>query len=639
MRQLNESDVPRPVVERPERPESTIPAAAALKTSPFEVEDDHSEVAALSIALNDLTDEMNTPNEPENSTNEIMTEMMNDSLREDMVHHEEAIEAIRRELARADLGSDESIISKFRENQRNSDRSIGLASIALSKGSGGEDDDDSSMGSKLPGYRDDFERSLGSELHDSERSMGSSIYKKHHGNRKSATAKPQDSLDHSERSVGSSLRGSRHKKAMKLKVRGNRDEHSERSIPLRIHGSQKGSERSIGSRKSMSEEGGSQRSLELSRQNGELNVGWAPIEPTEPPPNAHLIQELRRVPSQSHWAQVVSIKHPKTILRRFRLLCGKVVENPHVQIGIIWLIIINAITMGIGTFDFVTESTNVDRAFEAIDRSFLIAFTIEISMQLIYRGLSLFADGWLVFDFVIVVISWSLESLQVIRAFRIFRAFRLVTRLDTLRELIMAIGNVMPRIYAIAMLLLLVFYIFAVLFTELFGDLELSKNYFGSLDASLFTCMELMTLEWASIARETMHLKTWAWVPFLGFISVTGFIVFNLIVAVVCDAVKVVDQQVKREKELELEAQAGGPAETDLSKLSEAQERIWELIDHIEMMRIHHKELQDVVALLASEVAAELGLPKKTPFNVASKVECIAPVDSRAPSSSSESSN
>jgi hypothetical protein len=611
MRQLDESsDVPRPVAEGPERTESIIPAAAAYETSPFEVGDDHSEVEALQIALNDLTDEMNTPNESEDSTN-------NDSLQEDMVHHEEAIEEIRRELARADLGSDKSIISKFRENQRSSDRSIGLASIASLEGRGGEDDDDSSMGSKLPGNHDDSERSLGSKLHDSERSMGSSLYKNQHGNRRSAMAKPQDSLDHSERSIGSSLRQSRHKRAMKSKVRGNRDDHSERSIPLRIHGSQKGSERSIGSRKRMSE-GGSQRSLELSRQNGDLIVGWAPIEPTEPPPNAPLIQELRHVPCQSHWSQAVSIKRPKTILRRFRLLCGKVVENPHVQIAIIWLIIVNAITMGIGTFDFVTESTNVDRAFEAIDRSFLIAFTIEIGMQLIYRGLSLFTDGWLVFDFVIVVISWSLESLQVIRAFRIFRAFRLVTRLDTLRELIMAIGNVMPRIYAIAMLLLLVFYIFAVLFTELFGELELSKNYFGSLDASLFTCMELMTLEWASIARETMHLKTWAWVPFLGFITVTSFIVFNLIVAVVCDAVKVVDQQVKREKELELEAQAGGPAETDLSKLSEAQERIWELTDHIEMMRIHHKELQDVVALLASEMTAALGLPKKTTLDVAS---------------------
>jgi hypothetical protein len=638
MRQLDESsDVPRPVAERPERTESTIPAAAALKTSPFEVEDDHSEVEALRIALNDLTDEMNTPNESEDSTNELMTEMMNDSLQEDMVHHEEAIESIRRELARADLGSDKSIISQFRKNQRNSDRSIGLASAASSEDRGGEDDDDTSMGSKLPGNQDDSERSLGSKLHDSERSMGSSLYKNHHGNRRSARAKTRDSLDHSERSTGSSLRGSRHKRAIKSKVRGNRDDHSE---PLRMHGSQKGSERSIGSRKRMSE-GGSQRSTELSRQNGDLNVGWAPIEPIEPelPPNAPLIQELRHVPSQSHWAQAVSIKHPKTILRRFRLLCGKAVENPHVQIAIIWLIIINAITMGIGTFDFVTESTNVDRAFQAIDRSFLIAFTIEISMQLIYRGLSLFTDGWLLFDFVIVVISWSLESLQVIRAFRIFRAFRLVTRLDTLRELIMAIGNVMPRIYAIAMLLLLIFYIFAVLFTELFGDLELSKNYFGSLDASLFTCMELMTLEWASIARETMHLKTWAWVPFLAFISVTGFIVFNLIVAVVCDAVKVVDQQVKREKELELEAQAGGPAETDLSKLSEAQERIWELTDHIEMMRIHHKELQGVVALLASELSAELDLPKKTPLDVANKVGSIAPIDSRATSAPSESSS
>jgi hypothetical protein len=624
MRELNDSDVTRSGVQRPERTESTFPAAAALKTPPLEVGDDHSEVEALRIALNDLTDEMITPNEPEDSTNDIMSEMMNESLQEDMVHHEEAIEAIRKELARADLGSDKSIISKFRENQRNSDRSIGLGSVASSKRHASDDDDDRSIGSKLRGNRDD-----------SERSMGSSLFESHRGNRRSARAKPQ--RDDSELSIGSSLRGSRHKRAMGSKVCGNQNDRSERSVTSKIHGSQRGSERSIGLRTKISE-GGSQRSPELSRQNCELTVGWAPSEPTEPEPvpNAPLIHELRYVPNQMFWMQAVSVKRPKTVLRRLRLLCGKVVENPHVQIAIICLIIMNAIIMGIGTFDFVTESPNVDQAFQATDKSFLIVFTIEIGMQLIYRGLSLFTDGWLVFDFVIVVASWSLESLQVIRAFRIFRAFRLITRLSTLRELIMAIGNVMPRIYAIAMLLLLIFYIFAVLFTELFGDLTLSKNYFGSLDASLFTCFELMTLEWADIARETMAMKTWAWLPFLAFISTTGFIVFNLIVAVVCDSVKVVDEQVKREKEF---ARTGGPAETNLSKLNEAQERIWELSDHIEMMRIHHKELQDVVALLATELATELDLPKKTPSNVASSVECIAPVGSRASSPSSESSS
>jgi Ion transport protein len=131
-------------------------------------------------------------------------------------------------------------------------------------------------------------------------------------------------------------------------------------------------------------------------------------------------------------------------------------------------------------------------------------------------------DPWLVFDFLIVVTSWSLESLQVIRAFRSFRAFRLVTRIAPLRDLISAIGAVMPRIYAIMMLLMLVFYIFAVLFTELFGHLALSENYFATLEASLFTCMQFMTLSWSDVTRELMLFVPWAWLPVVSFIAITG---------------------------------------------------------------------------------------------------------------------
>jgi hypothetical protein len=42
---------------------------------------------------------------------------------------------------------------------------------------------------------------------------------------------------------------------------------------------------------------------------------------------------------------------------------------------------------------------------------------------------------------------------------------------------------------------------------------------------------------------------------------------------------------------------------------------------------------------LASELSAELDLPKKTPLDVANKVGSIAPIDSRATSAPSESSS
>ena len=158
----------------------------------------------------------------------------------------------------------------------------------------------------------------------------------------------------------------------------------------------------------------------------------------------------------------------------------------------------------------------------------------------------------------------------------------------------MAIGAVMPRMYAIAMLVILIFYIFAVLFTELFSDLTTEVNYFGSLDVSLFTCMQLMTLEWGEVARAIMEEKSWAWAPILAFFAVTGFIVLNLIVAVVCDAVAVVDREVQAEKL--------GEFETDTTKLEKAQERIWDMTEHVERMMHAQKELQEVLSKLATDL-------------------------------------
>ncbi len=57
----------------------------------------------------------------------------------------------------------------------------------------------------------------------------------------------------------------------------------------------------------------------------------------------------------------------------------------------------------------------------------------------------------------------------------------------------------MPRMFAIALLLALVMYIWAVLMTQLFGTLYVQgdtvTNYFGRLDSSFFTLFQIMTFD------------------------------------------------------------------------------------------------------------------------------------------------
>ena len=209
-------------------------------------------------------------------------------------------------------------------------------------------------------------------------------------------------------------------------------------------------------------------------------------------------------------------------ISRFRRKCGAIVNHPWMQVFIVLLIVVNAIMIGIGTFDFVTDDPRLDHIFQTVDRTFLIIFTIELVMQFIYRGFQLVLDGWLVFDLIIIVMSWAFESVQIIRAFRIFRALRLVTRIETLRDLVSSLFAVFPRLSAIGMLLLLVFYIFAVMTTTLFKDLPLSDDFFVNLGASLFTLFQFMTMEWSEVSREVMVYYSWAWAPFVIFVAISG---------------------------------------------------------------------------------------------------------------------
>jgi hypothetical protein len=200
-------------------------------------------------------------------------------------------------------------------------------------------------------------------------------------------------------------------------------------------------------------------------------------------------------------------------LLRLRNLCGDFVNNPKVQLFIVVLITINAVMMGIGTFKF---PENIATGLSWADNIFLSIFTIELGLQLIALGVHFFLDGWLIFDFVIIFVSWTFDSISFVRAFRIFRALRLVTRVKTMKNLVLVLFSVLPNMGAIVFLLLMVSYIFAVMFTQLFKDIQeyngLSNDtshpdYYGRLDLTLFTLFQLMTLDgWSEIARETIDV-------------------------------------------------------------------------------------------------------------------------------------
>jgi voltage-gated sodium channel len=108
-------------------------------------------------------------------------------------------------------------------------------------------------------------------------------------------------------------------------------------------------------------------------------------------------------------------------------------------------------------------------------------------VRLIVTGRGFFRDPWNVFDFIVVTLSLMPQTgpLSVLRALRILRVLRLVSAVPTLRRVVGGLIESMPGIGAIAFLLALVYYCFAVMATNLFG--EDAPEAFGTMGRSAYT--------------------------------------------------------------------------------------------------------------------------------------------------------
>ncbi|HJS22373.1 MAG TPA: ion transporter [Steroidobacteraceae bacterium] len=213
------------------------------------------------------------------------------------------------------------------------------------------------------------------------------------------------------------------------------------------------------------------------------------------------------------------------------------VEQPRIQNAIVAVILINAVTLGLETAPRVVAAFGP--GLEAIDHLILGIFVVELAVKLFAYGPRFFRSAWNVFDLVIVGISLLPSSgpFTVLRALRVLRLFRLLSAVPRMRIVIESLVQAIPGLGSIALLLLLFFYVFAVMATRLFG--EAFPHYFGSLATSLFSLFQIMTLEnWPDIAREVMTQYPHAWLFFLVFILLATFTVLNLFIALIVNAMQ-----------------------------------------------------------------------------------------------------
>lgn len=227
----------------------------------------------------------------------------------------------------------------------------------------------------------------------------------------------------------------------------------------------------------------------------------------------------------------------------------KLVENDVFQNIILIIILFNSIIMGLQTSQTLNRS--IGGVLLTLDTICLVIFIIEIMLKILAYGVKFFFNGWNLFDFIIVIVSIlsGLAFLSVLRGFRIFRVFkslkalrgmkslRMVSGFKHLRIIVEAIGKSIPGIFWSGILMLLVYYMFALMGTTLFG--EKFPDWFGNMGASMYTLFQVMTLEsWSmGISRPVMEVYGWAWVYFVPFVLIASFLIMNVVVGIVVNAI------------------------------------------------------------------------------------------------------
>ncbi|MCP4392191.1 MAG: ion transporter [Gammaproteobacteria bacterium] len=242
-----------------------------------------------------------------------------------------------------------------------------------------------------------------------------------------------------------------------------------------------------------------------------------------------------------------------------------------------FLIVVNAIILGLETEPAIMASFG--QILVAVDHSILAVFVIEILLRIYAHRLRFFRDPWSLFDFAVVGIALVPASgpFAVLRALRVLRVLRILTIVPSMRRVVGALLDSIPGLSSIALVLLLLYYVFAVIATKLFGTNF--PQWFGSIGESLYSLFQIMTLEsWSmGIVRPVMEVHPNAWIFFVIFILIATFTMLNLFIAIIVNAMHSFTEEENQETQDALN-QARDHIEADLhQEMAELRAEIAEL--------------------------------------------------------------
>jgi voltage-gated sodium channel len=232
--------------------------------------------------------------------------------------------------------------------------------------------------------------------------------------------------------------------------------------------------------------------------------------------------------------------------------------NKIFELTVISIIVLSALLIGARTYE---EITRFQQWLLVLDVAVTVFFLMEILIRMAAerRLVDFFKKGWNVFDFLIVTASLipmdDSEMVLLARLLRIFRVLRLVSIIPELRMLMAALFKSIPRMGYVALLMFIIFYIYAAIGSFLFSDVD--ERLWGNISLAMLTLFQVATFEsWATaVLYPTMEHYPYAWIFFLTFIFLNAFIFLNMMIGIVLDVMQ------KESIQIELESGEGEAAE------------------------------------------------------------------------------
>lgn len=228
------------------------------------------------------------------------------------------------------------------------------------------------------------------------------------------------------------------------------------------------------------------------------------------------------------------------------------------------VVVTNAIFIGIDVGFHVGQSESRDVSFKVIQYVYTLAFTVEI----FFRIGAEWHDGWTCrgedrawncFDLFIVMVAWFEVSIDVIHATTdtqmdsIAGVIRVLRFVMALRTLVTSILSTLKALFWALLLLFLIIYIFALLFTQAVDEFIFKENkidqltpeeasasdqYFGTLFHSMLTLFMSIAggVSWEDAIAPLMAISTVWLLAFLFYVSFTYFAVLNVVTGVFCQS-------------------------------------------------------------------------------------------------------